>query len=61
MELYNYDKLLESIKFTDTGSVVFHWREMSVPITIYSGANNITLKSVSNDATPSIDQITILQ
>lgn len=61
MELYNNDKLLERIKFTDTGSVGFHWREMSVPITIYSGANNITLKSVSNDATPSIDQITILQ
>ena len=61
MELYNNDKLLERIKFTDTGSVGFHWREMSIPITIYSGANNITLKSVSNDATPSIDQITILQ
>lgn len=61
MELYNNDKLLERIKFTDTGSVGSHWREMSVPITIYSGANNITLKSISNDATPSIDQITILQ
>lgn len=61
MELYNNGKLLEKVKFSDTGSIGGHWREMTVPVTIYSGANNITLKSVSKDASPSIDQITIIQ
>lgn len=61
MELYNNGKLLEKVKFTDTGSIGRHWREMTAPVTIYSGANNITLKSVSKDASPSIDQITIIQ
>lgn len=61
MELYNNDKLIDKIKFTDTGSTASHWRELTIPVTINPGANNITLKSASNDAAPSIDQITIIQ
>ena len=60
MELWNNDQKLTDIEFKATGSVASHWSERLVPITIYSGANNIMLKSVS-DVSPSIDQITIIQ
>ncbi|MFR9519390.1 MAG: glycoside hydrolase family 2 TIM barrel-domain containing protein [Rikenellaceae bacterium] len=60
MELWNNDTKLSEVVFNPTGSVASHWSERLEPITIYSGANNITLKSIS-DSTPSIDQITIIQ
>ncbi len=60
MELWNNDEKISEIDFKPTGSPASHWSERIVPITIYSGANNITLKSVS-DTAPSIDQITIIQ
>lgn len=60
MELYNNDTKISEIEFKPTGSIASHWSERMVPITIYSGANNITLKSVS-ERVPSIDQITLVQ
>ncbi len=60
MELWNNDEKISDVIFNPTGSVASHWSERLVPITIFSGANNITLKSIS-DTSPSIDQITIVQ
>lgn len=60
MELYNNGTLCTTINFVDTGSNNSNWKEIEVPITIFSGANNILLKSISETA-PNIDQMTIIQ
>ncbi len=60
MELWNNETKVCDIDFAPTGSIASHWSEKAVPVTINSGANNITLKSVSETA-PAIDQITIIQ
>ena len=59
MELYNNSQLVRRIDFPDTGSVGNNWKEISVPIVVYTGANNLSLKSVSKEASPSIDQMKI--
>ncbi|MFI3332577.1 MAG: sugar-binding domain-containing protein [Rikenellaceae bacterium] len=60
MELWNNDEKICDVEFKPTGSTASHWSERLVPITIYSGANNISLRSTSQQV-PSIDQITIIQ
>ena len=62
MELWNNDKLIKVLDFTNTGSASSHWREYAVNITINSGANNIKLVSLGGiDNSPNIDQISIIQ
>ena len=57
MELYNNDRLLKSIQFSDTGSISGNWKEISIPVLLNEGANHFSLRSVSKDAAPSIDQM----
>lgn len=59
MELSNNGKLCGKLMFPNTGSKDLHWKELIVSVTIYSGGNNIMLKSCSKSS-PSIDQITIV-
>ena len=59
MELYNHNQLVQKISFPNTGSTASHWKEKIVPITLHSGANNLSLRSVSEKGSPSIDQIRI--
>ena len=56
MALYNNKTLVQEINFRETGSLGSNWKEVSVPITIYSGANNLSHRSIS-DIAPSIDQM----
>ena len=57
MALYHNDKLVENIVFENTGSSHSHWKEKKVKVTIYPGANQFSLRSVSDEFSPSIDQV----
>lgn len=49
LELYNNGKLIQEVKFPTTGSIS-HWKKVTVPLTLFSGANQIELRSSSGDA-----------
>ncbi len=60
MELFNNDTSLGIVEMVNTGSETSHWQEVQHPIVIGSGANNIKLIAL-DDATPTLDQIRIVQ
>jgi len=57
LELYNNGKLIQEIKFPATGSIS-HWKKVTVPLTLYSGANQIELRSKTQEA-PFIESMEI--
>ena len=57
MGLFNNNKLVEKITFENTGSKQADWKEKRVKLTIYPGANQFMLKSMSKGGAPSIDQL----
>ena len=59
MELYNNDRLVKKLQFSDTGSVDRNWKELEVPLLLLEGANHLSLRSVSEEGVPSIDQMDI--
>ena len=60
MALYNNDQLVKEITFPDTGSKANNWKEIIVPLELKSGANNLSLRSVSKETSPNIDQMRII-
>lgn len=58
VELRNNGELIRRIEFTDTGSTDRNWEYIVIPVTIYSGANYIELKVITEQS-PSIDEIEI--
>lgn len=56
MALYNNEALVQEITFLESGSIGSNWKKVSLPITVFSGANNLSLRSIS-DIAPSIDQM----
>lgn len=59
MKLYNGDEYLSTAKFTNTGSRASNWKELTVPLKLYSGSNYIKLGSASRGLS-SIDLVQVL-
>ena len=59
MALYNNGKLVRKVEFPPTGKGRQQWKRLKVPVVIYSGANQLMLKSISNDGAPCIDEISL--
>lgn len=59
--LFNNDKLIKKIDLSNFEIDKQGWRKIILPIRIYSGANSISIKSISEDTSLYIDQIEIIQ
>lgn len=59
MSLYNNNKLVRQLELKAGGKGKSQWQQFKVPVVIYSGANQLMLKSVSPEGAPCIDEITL--
>ncbi len=59
MEVFNNDISLGVVEFANTGSKDSHWSEVELKLMVHSGANNIKLVSLDNQA-PTVDQLELV-